>query len=56
MRTKAVVLRGWQRLATVAAEVDAEATGATPDAKDREEGGREVDRLIPLLIFCQVHC
>ena len=53
---KAVVVRGWQWLATVAAEAEAEATGTSPNAKDGEAGGGVVDKLIPSLIFCQVHC
>ncbi len=40
----------------VVVEADAEATDATPDAKDGEVGGGEVDKLIPSFIFCQVHC
>jgi hypothetical protein len=56
MATKAVVMRGWRRLTTVAAEADVEATGDAPDAKDKEAGDGEVDKLIPLFIFCKVHC
>ena len=36
---------------TVAADADAEATGAVPDAKDGEAGGGEVDKLIPSFFF-----
>ena len=44
-------MRGWQWLAMVVAEADSGATGATPDAKDKEAGGGEVDKLIPSFIF-----